>query len=285
MDYTLFYFPEIDQYLTPEDNSFRLGLIPTEFQGEYGVFMKPLVYDESLKTLGYEIRKIPYQGGDINFDSLYINVTIEPENNILKTDTKRVMYGDFARRYQSFIQFLDEVKRKELVESLFGMGKDHTDVLEMNYLNSSPENIGLNPIIWNVKLQSKSLIEEAGNDLLVKIGETIGQQSELYQESSRKLPIYVSAMHNYYRKITFTIPDGYKVANLNDLNMHVEMKTDEKTSCIFTSVASLDNNVLTIISKEYYLEPGYPASRYNEFRDVINAAADFNKKTVLLQKI
>jgi hypothetical protein len=134
-------------------------------------------------------------------------------------------------------------------------------------------------------LQSKSLIEDAGEDLLIKIGETIGRQSELYQENQRMLPISVGILHDYYRKITLTIPQGFKVDNLNDLNMHVEMKTDGKTGCIFTSEATLAGNQLTIISKEYYLEPGYPASRYEEFRKVINAAADFNKKTLLLRKI
>jgi hypothetical protein len=74
------------------------------------------------------------------------------------------------------------------------------------------------------------------------------------------------------------------VDNLKDLNMHVEMKTNGKTGCIFTSEASLKDNIITIESKEYYLESSYPASRYDEFRKVINAAADFNKKILLLRK-
>ncbi len=285
LDYTLFYFPNVNEYITPEDNAYRVGILPSEFQGGYGIFMKPIAYNEMLKTLGYEIRKIPVHECKLNGDSMFVSITIEPENNILKAKTRRVMFGDFARSFQSYLHLLDDTKKRELVESVFSLGKDQTEVLSMNYQNSAPENIALKPLIWDMELQTKSLIEEAGTDLLIKIGETIGRQIELYQKEERKLPIVVGILHDYYREIKFAIPDGYKIANLNDLNMHIEMKNDGKTSCIFTSEASLQQNVLTIISKEYYLDSGYPASRYDEFRSVINAAADFNKKTVLLQKI
>ena len=62
-------------------------------------------------------------------------------------------------------------------------------------------------------LTANSLVEQAGNDLIVKIGETIGEQSELYQETKRKLPIIVDAVHNYFRKLVFDIPAGYTVSN------------------------------------------------------------------------
>lgn len=285
LDYTLFYFPEFNKYLNPEDNEYRLGITPVEFQGEYGLFMKPLVYNEQIKTLGYEIKYIPKQLCTENTDSLDIKVTIDADSKVLKTNTKRVMNGEFARSFQSFVNLLDDNKKKELVESLYSMGKEQTEVLRMKIENITPENIGVNPLIWDLDLQSKSLIQDAGEDLLIRIGETIGQQSELYQENQRNLPISLGILHDYYRKITVTIPAGYKVDNLKDLNMHVEMKTDDKTGCIFTSEANLTDNTLTIISKEYYLEPNYPASRYDEFRKVINAAADFNKKILLLRKI
>jgi len=107
----------------------------------------------------------------------------------------------------------------------------------------------------------------------------------LYQETQRVFPVQIGILHDYYRVITVKIPEGYRVENLQDLNMHIEMKSDNKTSCIFTSEASLENNTLTIKSKEYYLKSYYPATRYDEFRKVINAAADFNKKILLLRKI
>jgi hypothetical protein len=62
------------------------------------------------------------------------------------------------------------------------------------------------------------------------------------------------------------------------------MMNGGKVSCCFTSWVELQGDKLVIYSKEYYSENGYPASRFEEFRKVINAAADFNKKTIILSK-
>ena len=43
-------------------------------------------------------------------------------------------------------------------------------------------------------------------------------------------------------------------------------------------------NTLIIICEESYTELSYPKERFEEYRSVINAAADFNKKTILLSK-
>ena len=46
----------------------------------------------------------------------------------------------------------------------------------------------------------------------------------------------------------------------------------------------LSGNKLIVYSREYYTENDYPADRFESFRKVINAAADFNKKTIILTK-
>ncbi len=94
----------------------------------------------------------------------------------------------------------------------------------------------------------------------------------------------VDAVHNYYRKLVFDIPAGYTVSNLADLNMKVEMQNNGKPSCGFTSWYEISGNKLFVYSREYYTEYGYPADRFEAFRKVINAAADFNKKTIILTK-
>lgn len=285
LDYSLLYFPEVNQYITPENDQYRLGITPAEFQGEYGLFMKPISYKNTINTLGYEIKQIPVSPCTESNDSLNVHVTLDLENNLLKTDVLRKMYGDFARSFQAIFHLMDDTKKTEMVESLFEMGKDKTDVLGSSFENTAPENIAIKPLIWNIKLQSKTLIEEAGNDIVVRIGETIGRQSELYQEGKRFLPVSVGLLHSYFRKITMKVPDGYKVENMNDLNMNVEMKFNNKVSCAFRSTIQINNNLVTIISTEYYTEPAYPAEEYDNFRKVINAAADFNKKNLILKKI
>jgi len=285
LDDYLVYFPAINQYMAPGFPDYRLGLIPTDYQGQYGLFLRPISYSDKLKSLAYDIRRIPIHDCTLNTDTIDVVVNVNPAESVVSAQVKRQTKGALGQTFQSFFNYLNEEKKKELVSSFFSMGKENSVINNYQVNNESPDNIGVNPITWAVDLTANSLLENAGKDLIFHIGETIGQQSELYQEKSRTIPIHVGALHKYYRKIVFNIPQGYKVANPENLNMHVEMKNEGKTSCIFTSQAEIKKDQLVITSDEYYLEESYPASRYDEFRSVINASADFNKRTILLKKI
>ena len=285
LNFYLIYFPELDQYLVPDDIEYRLGLIPEEYQGEFGLFMHPVSYNEDMNALGYDVRKIPIQECTFNTDSLLVDLSLNSNQTDIEAKIHRSINGSMGRVFQNIFQKLTEEKKKEVTEQFFRMGKQNSQISSMAIKNDHPNDIGLNPIIWDVALKSGELIENAGNDLLFHIGESIGQQAELYQEHSRKLPIHVGILHNYYRKVVFQIPAGYVVANPENLNMNVAMKNGANISCIFSSQAEVNGNQLVIISHEYYTDEAYPASRYAEFRDVINASADFNKKTILLKKI
>jgi len=285
IDNYLIYFPELDAYITPYDPNYRMGVIPSNFQGGYGLFMHPISYNEKLSTMAYEIKQIPTATYIMNTDTMYHVIDIDIDQAQLVTKSYRAYYGDVARNFQSFWHFLDTDKKNEMVKLIFNMGSENTTIEKYSVINDSPENIGLKPIIWNLDIRANSLVENAGNDIIVKIGETISTQAELYQATTRKLPIKVDVLHNYYRKLIFNIPAGYVITNPADLNMHVEMLNNGKTSCIFTSDAKVVNNQLIIISTEYYCDSSYPVSRYDEFRNVINASADFNKKTIVLKKI
>lgn len=285
LDYYLIYFPSIHQYLVPADIEYRMGLIPQEFQGQYGLYMHPENYNDDIEALTYAIRQIPVQDHSLNTDSLLINLSLN--SNLADVDAKihRSIKGAFGRVFQNLLPNQTKDKKKEVCGQFFSMGKQNPQISALDIQNEHPNNIGLNPIVFDVSLKAGELIENAGNDLLFHIGEVIGRQAELYQEQSRKLPIHVGVLHNYYRKIIFQIPSGYSVANPENLDMNVEMKSGGKIGCIFTSHAEIKGDQLVVVSHEYYTDEAYPASRYNEFRDVINASADFNKRAILLKKI
>jgi hypothetical protein len=46
----------------------------------------------------------------------------------------------------------------------------------------------------------------------------------------------------------------------------------------------LKEDILEVHIEEYYKEIYAPTSRYEDFRRVVNAAADFNKITLVLEK-
>ena len=52
----------------------------------------------------------------------------------------------------------------------------------------------------------------------------------------------------------------------------------------FESEFSIEKDMLIISIEEYYKSLRYSKSKYKEFRDVINAAADFNKLEITFIK-
>ncbi len=284
LDDFLIYFPEINDYISPDNPAYRLGIIPENLTATYGIFYHPIAVDKSLKGLGYDIRKIPQVNASQNADSMLVAVNLNPTTMEVSVKTHRVWTGTLAQNYQSFWGFITDDRRQEIVKNVFNLGTDNSQLVSFKAENFNLSDIGVNPMIFDVSQIAPSLVERADNDILVHIGEVIGSQSELYQEKERKLPIAVSLVMHYYREITFQIPDGYKVSNLSDLNMKVEMMVDGKPSSAFYSSYTLNGNVLKIISREIYTQENYPAADFEQFRAVINAAADFNKKTLVLTK-
>jgi hypothetical protein len=284
LDVYLIYFPEINQVMVPDDPAYRMGVMPFEYQGEFGLFLHPVSYKNKITTLGYDVKKLPFESYENDADSFLLSLTLNTSQMVLDAKVERYMNGDFARTFQLFWQLADEDRQKKIISSVFNMGNENITINNYSVKDANPSDIGIKTLQWNLELTANSIIETAGNDIIVKIGETIGEQSELYQNSTRQLPVNMDALHKYYRKIEFTIPDGYSIANAEELNMKVEMKSNNKTSCIFTSEYKIKGNILSIISTEYYTEPFYPLSRFEEFRKVINASADFNKKTIILTK-
>jgi hypothetical protein len=74
--------------------------------------------------------------------------------------------------------------------------------------------------------------------------------------------------------------------DFSELNKSKEyISVDGNSTAKFLSKGTINGNTLNINIKEYYKELRYNKKRYQEFREVINAAAEFYQSNVLLQKI
>ena len=281
----LIYFPGIDKVLVPGDPSFRLGIFPYPYHGEYGLFLKPFRYDETIRTYSYEIKQLPYPDYTQNTDSIIGWLEMDETEALIRARVHRSFNGLDGQTFQYVWNFLDEDRKKELVSTVCNMGSEEIQVDKFSVTNENPEDIAIKPFMIDVEHSARSLVEYAGNDIIVKIGESIGAQSELYQTGERVLPVEIDVLRNYYRKITFKIPEGYTITNPEELNTHFEVKENGEMSCMFHSEYHIQDNVLIILSTEYYSDPYLPVELYEDFRKVINAAADFNKINIILRQI
>ena len=80
-------------------------------------------------------------------------------------------------------------------------------------------------------------------------------------------------------------PKGYKVKNADDIKFNIAYRDQDLIPFLFKSDYIIKDNVLEITIDEYYKEIYAPLSRYEDFRKVVNAAADFNKITLVLEKL
>ena len=90
--------------------------------------------------------------------------------------------------------------------------------------------------------------------------------------------------HFYTRNITIKLPAGYKIANPEVFDIEHHVKIDGQDAGGWRSSAKQNDDTLVVTNYEYYTSMHYPLSVFDDYKKVINAAADFNKIVVVLEK-
>lgn len=276
----LIYFPSTKEYLDPENIILRYPLITNSLLNNNGLFIKSIELGGN--TIAQtETRKISVYDSKYSSDTLHIEVNFSKNiENPEYTYTWRNNSFE-GLQFQLLGEMLDEKQRQEVYQNqITNYSKEPN--LKVTAQNIGTKNMGFNPIILTSQFNSDKLIEKAGNEILFKVGESIGPQTELYQEEARKADVDMYFPHEYNRKIEITVPKEYQIKNTEALNINHNVKdSNGKEIGAFHSSYTISGNKLTIICKEYYNFIVLPQTQYEDFKNTINAAADFNK--VVLQ--
>ncbi|WP_179008937.1 DUF3857 domain-containing protein [Winogradskyella forsetii] len=280
----MIYFPKTKSYLAPNENDSRYGFPPGYLTDTNGLFIKQVTVGDFVSAVG-KIKSIKPVKAEHSKDNMTIDVTFD-NDDISTTNIKlsRAMSGYYGMFIHPYINLVKPENRKELVE---GFAKNLNESVTINNTkidNDNSELFGTEPIIFNVDFTSDAFVEKAGNKYLFKVGELIGRQMELYQENERVLTLENEFRRVYERTINVTIPEGYTIVNFDDINIDNEYIDNGKTLLSFKSFYELNGNVLTITADEYYKINRIPVAIYEDYRRVINSAADFNKVTLVLVK-
>lgn len=280
LDEYLIYVKELDGYFMSNLFS-KFGFPPTEYIFTEGLFIKEINLNGLVSSIG-KIKMI--EGPDMNksIDEMLVDVQVDEDKLNVLIDIKRTSTG-YKSYYQSFIDYVSDDQRIEFQKEYLNYIDDQTIPTEMKFLNDSSRYYGYKPFIGEGKLKSPNFIEQAGDKLLFKVGMLIGPQSDLYNSKERKLPVETQHLRKYNRTIKFTIPQGYTVKNLDDLNLNITPDFDNKAMG-FISSYKLENNILTINISEWYNCISVPVDSYKSYEDVVNGAANFNKIKLVLDK-
>lgn len=280
------YFPSTGKYLSPGDVEFRYPIINTMLGGTKGIFIKELTLGniKSATPVFDSIELLPYEGNKSNME---VSLSFNKSLDTLNIQSKQILQGYSAANYRPAYAFLSKDKQDDFTKSIIKNIANTDSVISFSVENADLKN-SLNNLPLNIlgNFKSVDLHENAGKNILVKIGEVIGTQVQMYQEKKRVLPISLDYPHALDRIITFTIPDGYKIKNPDDIVLNVTDKNGSgKETMGFISGYKIQGKELIITIHEFYKSIYYDVNKIDEFSKVINAAADFNKVTLVLEKI
>lgn len=283
LDEVLFYFPKINKFLFPTGANFRIPLIPSELADNNGLFIKTKEYSGVIMPFS-EVNKITILDGNYTKDimNIVVDFTKDLQNPIINTN---IEFGGYSNvNLQPIKDFVEKEQYQTILKDIAENYTGSSEFIKLETKNDGLEYMGKLPFTLSVTFEGKNLIKKAADNYLFTIGATIGKQTELYQESIRKLPIEINFPHTYVRKITLILPNNVTVKNLDKLIMNNSLVMNNKKEAEFSSTFKKEENNIIVENTEYYNVVKYPLEYFDTYKGVINAAADFNKLVIVLTK-
>ncbi len=280
----LIYFPNHKTYLSPIKVESRYGFPPAYFTDNYGLFIKEVVLGDFKSGVG-SVKYIKAIEAENTVDKMIVDVDFDKNDlTTINANLDRSMGGYYAMYFQPFIDLVKAEDIDELVESFAKNLNEGVEITNKSIYNDDPELFGVKPFQVKIEFNSDAFVEKAGSKYLFKLGELIGPQMQLYQEKERVLPVESEFNRSYVRTLNVKIPKGYKIANLDDINIDNSYLKDGKELLSFKSFYEIKDDTLIITADEYYRVNIIDTPFYEEYRKVINSAADFNKITLVLEQ-
>jgi len=281
----LIYFPKFESYLYPLSKTIQYNLIPNWLVGSKGFLI-----EENMEK--YSFIDIPATPAKNNLSELKITVNMNLNDNSSLYSITGAGTGQVASNYNSLIfnaSSDEEIKKRKI------------DLVNWRYPNDSIIDVILDdPYSWgyaeNCKdlacekkyyatVKSTSFFEESDDRLFLNVGHLIGPQDNLYSVTERVHPISRQNNQTYLFEIKIPIPIGYVYSGEQNTAINNQFLDDnENEIASFTSTIEVIGTDVVIKIIEAYHQVEIDKKYYNQYRTVINSAADFNKAIVILSK-
>lgn len=281
----LFYFPDTKAFMDPAAQTVRTPIIDDQFLGQDAMRVK-------LTDIGGELRPVT------TIKRIEVN---KPEESTIReiyditfntnmdatTQTYYKSYGGFAHYgLKAAAYYLSEEDKEKTFKDMIRGDLESSTVSDLSFENAD---LALRaqaeaPLVVKARIVGPDLLEYAGEKIIFKLGQTIGTQAELYHEEERNNPVDIEFLHYYERTITVNKPAGMKFTGLETINRDFQcLNPDGSSAALFRSSYKMEGDKLVVTISEHYTSLNLPVESYDSFSKVINAAADFNKVTILLE--
>lgn len=273
----LFYFDKEQKYLRPNYFNDRLHFAPTNTITNKGIFI-----DKN----GSAFKKIKTPKSTENVVKRNFSISINTDDVLPTVTCNHILTGYRAKGSRGAYKYY---KKNDLNKYKGFTAASGIEDVEFSSFDVKNEDISLSsnntPFKLNYTYTSESLIEDLGDDFLLNFGKVIGTQSEFYQEAKRVNPVELGSLITYSYEIKIKIPDGYEAKNIDDAAINKVINIDDKLACSFVSSAKISAGFIIINATEIYDKIHMKLEHYNGYRDVVNSAFDFSKKSILFKKL
>ncbi|MBI3134037.1 MAG: DUF3857 domain-containing protein [Bacteroidetes bacterium] len=280
------HFPDYHTFIYPSSQVAHYGIVPSWLEGNTAVVV-------SQKKNYADFMLIKSSSPENDQTNLTINVNLDLAENFSVIDILGFGTGQVAYDYNSEIYFSESEEEKQLALK---------DLIEWRYPDGEIVNAEMiDPAAWGdistcqdylckrsykATIRSHSFYEKVGTKLLLNVGKLIGPQTEMYSEKPRIQPITCDHNKSYSFEINIRIPDGYKYSGNQNTEIENVYENENGTKIAgFSSKLEVTENQITIRIYEYYSMLNISLDHYEDYRKIINSSANFNKATILLEKI
>lgn len=124
------------------------------------------------------------------------------------------------------------------------------------------------------------LVKKAGPNYIVELGTLLGSQVEILEEDKeRKYDVNIAFAKSIKRQIVLTIPAGYQLEGISELNFNVDNAAGS-----FISKARLEGDKLIVDTEKNYKKIHVKKEDWNQMIAFLDAAYNFTQKKVILKR-
>ena len=276
----LFYTPEIKKYIIPDKKEYRVGEAPFNVLGNYGIYID--------KNKDYYFSTIIENDKKYSTINRTINVDFKKMKEAVISETQEFT-GHWAITNRAMLNLSNNLNSDEFKDYLTTSGIKGKKIIEYSIINKDIYQPNYNnPFVVKSIISAESVLtsdnktsKKKNKRYIFNLGSVIGTQSELYSNNKRINPIEIRYPNYYDYKISIKIPRGYNVEGIENININENYISNGEIVAKFESRYVIEGNQLNISIEEFYKSLNYSKSKYNDFRKVINAAADFNKLDIV----
>lgn len=281
----MFYIPETKKYISPYDREVPYGNPIYSVQGSTAIKYTPKKGSKSICSTTISVAPI-----DFTIVNTQSEVSLNDDQTVLKLNKSIETTGYLSHTYRDAIRYFKENPDKESEE---GFVKDRSlNEINAKLLSSTYENTEFKFNYLNVPFRlitnyeiTENIIENAGDMLIINLGKVIGKQTDLYQEKERFTNIDLLYTKTYKHSIVFSIPKGYSVYDYKEFEIQKRFDQVPGQTCWFVSTVKQEGDKIIIQVEEAYNSITYQKKYYEEYRKVVNSAADFYKAALVLKPI